>query len=366
MNLKNKILFIALLFISISSTANDVSKKTTLYQYWGRVEHLENGNVVLIGASSSITFEFSDENIEVFLQSGNGSEHRNYVSFELDGVNLGRFVIQKDGVNTIPIKTTKKQAVHRLTIYKATEASSGAIVFSGTTAHLKKFKAQKKKKVEFIGDSITCGFGNDASLYPCGEGEWYDQHNAYMSYGPQLARDLDFDYVLSSVSGIGIYRNWNEEQENEAVMSDVYENLHLNKDKSKPYNFDFQPDLVSICLGTNDLSDGDGKKERRPFNEDKFVNNYIEFIKTVYVHAPKSRIVLLNSPMISGDRNAILVRCLNRVAAAFANDKKHLPIAVHLFTEMKPGGCGSHPTIADDTVMANQLTAVFKELLHKK
>ena len=92
-----------------------------------------------------------------------------------------------------------------------------------------------------------------------------------------------------------MYRNWNDEHLEEGIISDVYEKLYLNEDISKPYDFAFQHDLVNICLGTNDLSIGDGEKERLPFNEEKYISNYISFIKTVYKHAPHSRIVLLNS-----------------------------------------------------------------------
>lgn len=365
MILKKKYFFIAVLLISLCSVAKDLPKEASLYQYSGRVENLKEGKVLLIGSASSVTFEFTDSECEVFLQSVDSYEHHNFVVFELDGVYLGRFIVEKGGVKKIPIKTTNNFEVHRLTIYKATEAANGNVLFSGTNAHLQKIETKKKKKVEFIGDSITCGFGNDSSLYLCGKGEWYDQHNAYMAYGPQLARSLDFDYVLSSVSGIGMYRNWNDEHEKEAIMPDVYANLYLNKNNSKPYNFAFQPDLVSICLGTNDLSSGDGKKERLPFDENKYVNNYIDFIKSVYSHAPKTRVILLTSPMVTGEKNEILIRCLKRVIAAFSEDKKHKPIALFQFDSMNPNGCGYHPDMVDDGVMANQLLPSFKELLNE-
>lgn len=365
MMFKKIYLFIAVCAISLSTLANELPKKTSLYHVAGRVENLKDGNIVLIGSSSSITFEFTDANCEVTLKSTD-SDHHNYVVFELDGAYLGRFRIEKGLAQNFPIKTTKKLSTHRLTIYKATEAANGSVLFSGTNAHLKEFELKKKKKVEFIGDSITCGFGNDVFPIPCDSGEWYDQHNGYMAYGPQLARTLDFNYVLSSISGYGMYRNWNDEHKDEPIIPDVYENLYLNKDTSKPYDFAFQPDLVSICLGTNDLSDGDKTKPRLPFNEDKYISNYIQFIKTVYKHAPNTRIVLLNSPMVAGEKNTIMVNCLKKVVNSFENDKDHQPIALFEFQAMSPNGCGYHPDIADDKVMAEQLIPVFKKLLHEK
>ena len=365
MILKNICLFISILSISLFAQGNELPEKTSLFHVAGRVEILKEGNVVLIGSASSVTFEFTNANCEVILQSTD-SDHHNYVVFELDGDYLGRFRIKKGAAQSFPIKTTKKQSTHRLTIYKATEAANGSVLFLGTNASLQKFELKKKKKVEFIGDSITCGFGNDVDPIPCGSGDWYDQHNGYMAYGPQLARTLDFDYVLSSVSGYGMYRNWNDEHQDEPIIPDVYENLYLNKDASKPYDFAFQPTLVSICLGTNDLSDGDGAKPRLPFNEEKYVLNYIEFIKTVYKHAPNTRILLLSSPMVSGERNVIFISSLKKVMKAFENDKAHQPINLFEFQPMTPNGCGTHPDIADDKIMADELIPVFKKLLHEK
>ena len=367
MNYRKKCLLFLLIIISFVSTAQKKVETQSLFDYEGRVEKIQDNKVMLIGSASSVSFDFKGDSCTISLQSIDSWEHQNYVSLELDGKFIGRIRIEKGAVQSFPITAPKSKKAHHLSIYKATEAANGSVLFAGTTAKLIASSAtQKKKKIELIGDSITCGYGNDASEIPCGKGDWFDQHNAYWAYGPVLARDLDADFVLSSVSGYGMYRNWNDEHLDEAIIPDVYENLYLNKDSSKPYDFAFQPDLVSICLGTNDLSDGDGKKARLPFNEEKYVSNYINFIKTVYKHAPNTRIVLLNSPMVSGDRNVTLVKCLKKVIQAFESDTTHKPIALFEFQPMSPKGCGYHPDIADDKVMADQLNPFFKKLLDAK
>jgi lysophospholipase L1-like esterase len=367
MNYPKKYLLFLLIIISFVSVAQKKIETQSLFEYKGRVEKIQDNKVMLIGSASSVSFDFKGNSCTISLQSIDSWEHQNYVSLELDGKYIGRIRIEKGAVQSFPITVPKSKKAHHLSIYKATEAANGGVLFAGTTAKLIASSApQKKKKIELIGDSITCGFGNDASSIPCGTGDWFDQHNAYYAYGPVLARALDADFVLSSVSGYGMYRNWNDEHLDEAIIPDVYENLYLNKDSSKPYNFAFQPDLVSICLGTNDLSDGDGKKARLPFNEEKYVSNYIDFIKTVYKHAPNTRIVLLNSPMVSGERNITFVKCLKKVIQAFESDKTHKPIALFEFQPMSPKGCGYHPDIADDKVMADQLIPFFKKLLDEK
>ena len=364
--ISNKNLFLILLFsLSLFCSSQNTETKSTFFSHSGRVELLEDNKAILIGPASSVSFDFKGKSCSISLQSL--VDHQNYVSLELDGKYIGRIRIEKGEIKSFPIVVSEKKKTHHLSIYKATEAAIGGILFAGTTAKLIETKTPKtKKKIELIGDSITCGFGNDASTIPCGTGDWYDQHNAYWAYGPVLSRVLDIDYVLSSVSGYGMYRNWNDEHLLEPIIPDVYENLYLDKDGSKPYDFKFQPDLVSICLGTNDLSEGDGKKPRLPFNEEKFVSNYIDFIKTVYKNAPNTRIVLLNSPMVSGERNVTFIKCLKKVIQAFENDTTHKPIALFEFQPMTPKGCNTHPDIADDKVMADQLIPFFKKLLDEK
>lgn len=365
MFLEKKILLILLLSVAIGS-AQQLISEIQVYDYSGRMEHLGNNKTILIGSASSISFNFTGNKCEVYLKSVDSYAHHNYVSLVLDGEYIGRLKVEKGETKSYSISITKDLNEHNLTIYKATEASNGGILFDGTTANLVEIKHTKKKKIEFIGNSITCGMGNDTKEIPCEAGEWFDQHNAYWAYGPILSRTLKVDYMLSSVSGIGMYRNWNDEHEYEAIMPDIYKNLYLNKDNSTQYDFKFQPDLVSICLGTNDLSDGDGTKPRLPFNKEKYISKYIDFIKTVYKFSPKTRIVLLNSPMVSGDRNTILIKCLNQVIAAFKKDKKHKKIAIFEYQSMQPKGCGSHPDIEDHKVMAQQLETFFKKLLDEK
>lgn len=365
MNYINKCLSFLLVSVSFVSIAQKKIETKSLFEYQGRIEKMQDGKVVLIGSASSVSFDFKGNSCSISLQSI--ENHQNYVSLELDGKYIGRIRIEKGNVKSFPITVSNAKKTHHLSIYKATEAANGGVLFTGTSAKLVESSASKKrKKIELIGDSITCGFGNDASTIPCGSGDWYDQHNAYWAYGPILSRALNIDFVLSSVSGYGMYRNWNDEHLDEAIIPDVYENLYLNRDSSKPYDFAFQPDLVSICLGTNDLSDGDGKKVRLPFNEEKYVSNYIAFIKTVYKHAPNTRIVLLNSPMVSGERNVTLIKCLKKVIQAFKSDKAHKPIALFEFKSMSPKGCGYHPNITDDKVMAEQLIPFLKKILNEK
>lgn len=364
MFLKKISFLISFLLISIVSSSQN---KTNAFLYQGRVEKLPDNNVVLIGTASSVSFNFTGNECSIALQSVDSWEHHNYVSLVLDGKYIGKLRIEKGAVQSFPVKITSNKKEHTLEIYKTTEAHSGGILFAGTTAKLTSITAKKKKKIEFIGDSITCGAASDPSDIPCDKGEYFDHHNGYYAYGPILSRAIGVDYLMSSVSGIGMYRNWNDENKEEGIMPDVYPNLYLTKDNSKPkYDFAFQPDIISIALGTNDFSGGDGKKERLPFNPEKYVSNYINFIKMLYQHNPKAQIVITNSPMINGERAIIFEDCLNKVKNAFAEDKIHKPILIFKFKPMTPKGCSGHPDVADHKVLADEYAPFLKKLLNEK
>jgi hypothetical protein len=251
-------------------------------------------------------------------------------------------------------------------IYKATEAHTGPIFIDALIAQaVRPITISAAPIIEFIGNSITCGAAADPSEVPCETGEYHDQHNAYMAYGPRVARAVNANFILSSVSGIGIYRNWNSDH---PVMPDVYAKTDFQEGSNRAWNFGaYSPAVVSIALGTNDFSNGDGKRPRLSFDSTTFTNRYVDFVKTVKSKYPKAQIALLNSPMVSGVNHEIFVSCLNRVKtridSAFPSDK---PVSVFLVSAMQPRGCSYHPSVEDHEILAEQLEPLFESLLTKK
>jgi lysophospholipase L1-like esterase len=329
--------------------------------YYGRTLPL-NQEQVLIGSASYGEFMFDGDSCVIYLRNIAPHNNYNYVSIEVDNQYFARWKVDGSEARPFAINTAGAKT-HIARIYKATEAQNGQVVVTGIRAqNLRRPARTIRKKIEFIGNSITCGMGNDVSEIPCGTGQWYDQHNAYFAYGPLLSRTLNLDFMLSAVSGIGIYRTWNGDAPN---MPGVYESAYLHPDSIQRWNFaSYKPDIVSICLGTNDLSDGDGKTARPAFDSSVFINRYATFIETLYKFYPNTQIVLLNSPMISGPKDDLLVACLNRVrdisAARFPATRN---IRIFRFQPMAPKGCSYHPSKEDHMKMANELKPFMEEVV---
>lgn len=363
------IIIIYLLFLQISckyKTLSSWEANHPAIHHYGRTLVDLQKNIILIGSASFVEFNFTGDSCVLMLKNIAPGDNYNYVSIELDNGYIERLKI--DGATSKPyaIKAPTTGKDHLLRVYKATEAQNGQVVLTGVKAfELKESIHPKSKSIEFIGNSITCGMGNDISGVPCDSGQWYDQHNAYWAYGPRVARALTTDFMLSSVSGIGIYRTWNTEYPS---MPQVYESAYLATDSSSPrWNFSTQiPDVVSICLGTNDLSDGDGKTPRAKFDSAIFVKGYINFIGTVYKHYPDTRIVLLTSPMLSGEKALSLFNCLQTISKEISKSyPSKAGIEIFQFKPMSPHGCSYHPDKNDHEILANELKPFFKQVLEK-
>jgi hypothetical protein len=285
-----------------------------------------------------------------------------YLQYVLDGKYQKRLRISGHDKGPLQIWATG-QGTHTVWIYKATEASTGPIFIGEITGKgLRPLQEPVGPMIEFIGNSITCGAAADPSETPCGIGSYQDQHNAYYAYGPRIARALGVHFMLSSVSGIGIYRNWNSDG---PTMPQVYENADFELSSNRAWDFTrYKPEIVSIALGTNDFSDGDGKHQRLAFDSAMFVRTYIKFVQLVKSKYPAARIALLSSPMIHGARRTTLENCLKAVKrdidARYPSSK---PVATFFFAPMQPSGCSGHPSVAEHAILAQELIPFFKNLM---
>ena len=150
-------------------------------------------------------------------------------------------------------------------------------------------------KLEFIGDSITCGYGI--------EGIWgkdtftTKQERPDKAYAFLTAKALGAQVQLCSWSGIGLVSNYVDPET--VNLPDTHWLMQANwpyTDKSlslrlglEPEVWDaarYEPDIVVINLGTNDISWVRGIEDRRL----GYVANLRHLIEAVHRRSPKAKI----------------------------------------------------------------------------
>jgi hypothetical protein len=281
-----------------------------------------------------------------------GNNH-NYVEVALDGEQPYR-VQMKGKSDTLNVAVGQNQAgqkagPHTLTICKDTESGIGYLAFCGLRCEdLLSPPPVPHRKIEFIGNSITCGTGSDQSVVACDQGQWYDQHNAYLSYGPTTARLLDADWCLSSVSGIGLIHSCCNMT---VTMPQVFDKVNM-RDDSISWDFrNYRPDVVTVCLGQND-----GVQDSTVF-----CGAYVTFLHTLRAHYPGADIICLTSPMAVPALKAVMCRYLGGVVAEMhrEGDQK---IFDYFFSGWYHHGCGGHPDLEEHKAIAGELSARIKEI----
>ncbi len=152
----------------------------------------------------------------------------------------------------------------------------------------------KDLSIEFIGDSITCGYGVDGSS---SESFNVKNENAAKTYAYIMADYLDADYSFVSVSGTGVksgYTSGDEPNEN-LLAPNYYDNLCFTWewiDGANPgeqaWDFsNYQPNLIIVNLGTNDSSWTKGDSDKIM----DFQRAYDKFLRHIREKNPNAEIL---------------------------------------------------------------------------
>ena len=225
------------------------------------------------------------------------------------------------------------------------------------------------RKIEFIGNSITCGYGNEGLKKE--EHFDYATENHYYSYASIAARQLNAQHWVVARSGIGAYRNYGEAKSGSprSCMPVQYEytgyalDLKLREEASflrEKWDFSrYQPDVVCINLGTNDLSTNN-------YDLKLLKQGYQKLLKLVRQHNPKAKIVFLTGSMLYYKELQQAKQLLDEVTA---EAKKAGDNEVYRF-DMSPisgnewYGNDWHPNVYQDEKMAAELTAYLRQLMN--
>ncbi len=211
-----------------------------------------------------------------------------YAGISEDGENLSRrFICREEGWYTL---FEGEKGSHSLRLIKLTENMRGKLLLASleTDGTLLPVPVENKPLIEFIGDSITCGYGNEAP----GRDEPFrpEEENGWMSFGPQAARRLGMEFSCLSVSGIAVSKSKNGKFTFPCPqMNALYpytDRLMEEKSEKTLTKWDFTAHpaaIVLINLGTNDVNPIRFTDSRTEGDEEEvwFTEQYQTFLKQV-------------------------------------------------------------------------------------
>lgn len=155
----------------------------------------------------------------------------------------------------------------------------------------------KTHRVEFIGDSITCGYGtDDTDLSHTFSTSTEDVTKAY-AY--RIAQMLDVDYSIVSYSGYGVYSGFTDENTDTRNTSELvppfYPLVGFSRGTYKgasvtmtDWDFHrFEPELIVLNLGTNDHSYCGSDADRQA----SFASCYYDFLTMIHEKNPNAYIL---------------------------------------------------------------------------
>jgi len=250
------------------------------------------------------------------------------------------------------------EAPHRIVLFKRSEGSLGTVRFHGFQtsegATLSRPPAHTRKML-VIGDSITCGYGNEAKTLD--EGNSIENENGYRAYAPIAARALNADLMMFCWSGRGMFRNRQLKNDQAATIPKIFDQTVPMSGTPEWDHSRFVPDVVVINLGTNDMAEQNGKKE--PLSKAEYSAAYKTFIERIREIAPDSKIIISIGPMGFEP----VSEWLPEIAGEFS-DVSVLVYAPFAGPEDKGGHY--HPSVQKDQSMALELIQAVERVMNWK
>jgi lysophospholipase L1-like esterase len=303
-------------------------------------------------SATTIKANFQGTNIGVKLSSTGD----NYINVIIDGTVRTPVNVPSgtSGSSPISLASGLSSGNHTIELVRRTECWVGDMQFLGFTFNngsLLTPPAASSRRIEFIGDSITCGYGNEGTdRY---QSFTTKNENAYLAYGSVTARLLNADQITVAWSGKGVIRNYGGDTND--VMPSIYSRI-LPYDTTTLWDPSrWIPHVAVINLCTNDYSVGIPDRNQ-------VTTAYTNFAKKIRLQYPSTHIYCAIGPMLNSDS---LTSARDYVGSVLNSLRSAGDTKVHFIEfPMQDGSLGYgedwHPSVATHAKMANQLAAQIR------
>lgn len=316
--------------------------------YEGRIAKKQDA-AELSWPGTSVTLLFKGTNISAVLKD---SDTANYYNVIVDGQVILK-IHTDTSKHSYVLASGLSKGKHKVELFKRTEWDKGKTWFYGfeTPESTKLLPAPrpKKRKIEFYGNSITCGYAIEDSSGNDSDRGYFE--NNYLSYAAITARHFNAQYFCISKSGIGIMVSWFP-----LIMAEMYDRLDATDSTSKWDFTQYTPDLVVIDLFQNDswiikMPEREQFKYRfgnKAPKEDFIIASYKHFVQSIRNKYPNAGIICTLGNMDATKDGAPWPGYMLQAVKQLHDPK----ICVHFFEYKDTEG---HPNIAEQKAMADSL-----------
>ncbi|KAF2226971.1 SGNH hydrolase-type esterase domain-containing protein [Elsinoe ampelina] len=304
---------------------------------------------------TGVQFKFKGTKATIGLTAINGDN-----SFELLVDNAAPTIIRK--VNTTSISTPQLlKGEHTVTLRRRSETALGTVSIGDITADgPTSATTAEKRQIEFIGDSITVGYGLDGVLPCVNDAAVTDNPRTYAALA---ATSLKADYHVIAWSGKGIVRNYGSGQvDTSPLMPELWTRYGANDATGNyPFPSSWNPSAVVINLGTNDFG---YLNVRERLDIPTYTQAFVDFIGTISAKYKKASFFLLSSPMLSDGypsvedaQHTTQVNALKDAISKLNGTKAYF---VDWPSQGSDVGCDYHPNAATHAAEAPVLAQAIK------
>jgi lysophospholipase L1-like esterase len=273
----------------------------------------------------------------------------------------GFFTVVVDGELQPRLETTSGEAVydlatglsageHVVEVYRRAEGFFGAtrvveVEIDGTLLP----PPVVGRRIEVLGDSITCGYGNEGADQYCNFSS--DTENHYQTYAAIAARALDAELSAIAWSGKGVIFNYGDDTTE--PLPSLFGRT-IPSEAGDDWGFGWQPDAVVVNLGTNDFStEGDP-------SESEFVGAYVGLLERIRDVYPDARILCTVAPLLSQAESELVMGYIQQAVDVRVGAGDGDVARIDLYVDNEGWGCDWHPSIATHEAMAALLESELK------
>ena len=347
-------LFLTFIIFHCCGQTRTVSFRDANIAYEGRIAYKDQA-AELIWSGTSATLWFQGTLLSAILQ-------------DVDTANYYNAIIDDTTIVKINPDTTKRSYVlasglskgnHKVQLFKRTEWDKGKTLFFGfeveDSATVLPPQPKPKRKIEFYGNSITCGYGVEDTRGKDSRDGYFE--NNYITYAALTARHFNAQYSCIGKSGIGVMVSWFP-----LIMPEMYDRLDPTDSLSKWDFSQYTPDVVVIDLFQNDswiINQPENAQFRARFGtkapDEKFiVNAYKDFVSSIRKKYPRAQIICSLGNMDATREGSPWPGYVQKAIAGL-KDKK---IRACFFPYKNTGG---HPRESEQKAMAESLIAFIEQ-----